>query len=346
MDRLARVKAFVREQPWAILPGTLAVIQDVIRFRAAGGRLSDEDIQARIGDRADRSGGRMQGSVAVLPLHGIIAHRARMVDDLSGPGGTSTESFAQGLRAALADPDVKSVLIDVDSPGGSAFGVQELADEIRASRGRKPIVAVANSMAASAAYWLATAADELVVTPSGLVGSLGVFSAHEDVSKQLEQEGVKVTLISAGEYKTEGNPFEPLTDEARAEAKRMVDTYYKAFVGGVAKGRGVAMGAVEADFGQGRSVLAKEAVKRGMADRVGTFDAELARMVAEKESPRGDVRLAGPQEPAMLLGRPILYSLQEGEPVHEIRFAHPGQTPEGQRDLERRERDMAIRERS
>ena len=131
MNKLARVVAFVREQPWAILPETLAVIQDVIRFRASGGRLADEDIQARIGDRSDRSGGRMQGAVAVLPLHGIIAHRARMVDDISGPGGTSTERFSQGLRSALEDPSVESILIDVDSPGGSAFGVQELAEEIR-----------------------------------------------------------------------------------------------------------------------------------------------------------------------------------------------------------------------
>lgn len=344
MDRLARVVAFVREQPWAILPEILAVIQDVVRFRVAGGRLSEEDIQARIGDRADRSGGRIQGSVAVLPLHGILAHRARMVESLSGPSGTSTEQFAQGLRSALEDPSVESVLIDVDSPGGSAFGVQELAEEIRASRGRKPIVAVANSMAASAAYWIAAQADELVVTPGGLVGSVGVFTAHEDVSAQLEQDGIKITLISAGEHKVEGNPFEPLSDEARSEAQRRVNAYYGMFVGGLAKGRGVSKAGVEADFGQGRTVMAKEAVARGMADRVGTFDAELARMVAGKAGPRPAKISAQTLEGSVPLAEMVAAAFEATDAKEAT--ASVTRTSEGQRELELRERETEIAERS
>ncbi len=135
---------------------------------------------------------------------------------MESSGGTSVQGVARQFRAAMADPDIGRVILDVDSPGGQVGGVEELAREIYQARGQKPVTAIANGLAASAAYWIATAADEFVVTPSGQVGSIGVFGMHQDVSAALEKDGVKVTMVSAGKYKTEGNPFEPLTDEARA----------------------------------------------------------------------------------------------------------------------------------
>jgi ClpP class serine protease len=131
----------------------------------------------------------------------------------------------------------------------------------------------------AAAYWIASAADELVVTPSGQVGSIGVFAAHEDISKAAEMQGVKVTLISAGQYKTEGNPFEPLSAEARAAMQKDVNTFGDMFVNAVARNRGVGAYSVKAGFGQGRMVMAQDAVKASMADRVATLDETLARLL-------------------------------------------------------------------
>jgi signal peptide peptidase SppA len=174
--------------------------------------------------------------------------------------------------AAVNDARIGAIVFDVNSPGGSVTGVDELSKMIYDARGSKPIVAVANHLMASAAYWIGTAADELVVTPSGEVGSIGVFAAHQDVSAAMEKEGVKTTLISAGKYKTEGNPFEPLTDEAHASIQARVDDYYSMFTKAVARNRGVNVADVRGGFGEGRVVGAQQAVSLGMADRVATLD--------------------------------------------------------------------------
>ena len=197
--------------------------------------------------------------------------------------------MARQFRAAMADPDIGRVILDVDSPGGQVGGVEELAREIYQARGQKPVTAIANGLAASAAYWIATAADEFVVTPSGQVGSIGVFGMHQDVSAALEKDGVKVTMVSAGKYKTEGNPFEPLTDEARAAMQGMIDEYYSLFVDAVARNRGVDAAAVRGGFGEGRVVTAQAAVRLGMAARVAPFDEVVSGMLAR---PRGGQKAA------------------------------------------------------
>jgi capsid assembly protease len=244
----------------------------------------DASIEAQTINIADPSSASRSraGAIAVLPLHGTISNRMGMMSEMSG--GTSTERFSQWLKAALADPQVKSIVMDIDSPGGTVAGVQELADEIYKGRDAKPIVAVANSMAASAAYYLGSQASELVVTPSGEVGSIGVFAAHEDVSKVLENAGVKVSFISAGKYKTEANPYEPLSGDARDAMQAKVNEYYSQFTSAVARGRNVPKAQVESGFGEGRMVMAKDAVKQGMADRVASFDQTLARMGARTKA--------------------------------------------------------------
>ena len=275
-DRYPHVMALVREQPWAILPQKLAVITDLLRFRAEGGRLTADEIGARLGAAAERPNPARAGAVAVIPVYGTIVQRADLFTEMSG--GTSTERVSALFAQAMSDPSVGSVVLRIDSPGGGVYGVAELADQILKARGRKQVVAVADSMAASAAYWIASAADEIVVTTGGEVGSIGVFAAHEDVSRHLEAEGVGVTLISAGKYKTEGSPFEPLSDEARAAMQSRVNDYYSLFVRAVAKGRGVSVDDVRGGFGEGRVVGAQQAVKLGMADRVDTYDATVARL--------------------------------------------------------------------
>src|SRR5262249_7658776 len=141
------------------------------------------------------------------------------------------------FREALAGPHVSAIVFAVDSPGGSADLIPEAADEIRRSRGAKPIVAVASTLMASAAYWLAASADEIVASPSAFVGSIGVFTTHINISKLNERIGVEPTYIFAGKYKVEGRPDAPLDDAARQHVQTLVDDMYGQFVAAVAKGR-------------------------------------------------------------------------------------------------------------
>jgi HK97 family phage prohead protease len=275
--RYRKVCSAVASTPWAILPEKLATIHAILEMRANGGQMTEREIRAAMMGAKDNAP-QTVNSVAILPVYGTIAQRMDLFMEFSG--GTSCQSLSAAFRAALADSSVKAIVLDVDSPGGTVSGVPELAAEIMAARGTKPVIAVANSMAASAAYFIAACADELVVTPSGEVGSIGVYSGHEDMSEMLEKAGVKITLVSAGDFKTEGNPYEPLSDAARADMQSHVDGYYKMFVAAVAAGRKTTIADVLENFGQGRMLMAKDAVKVGMADRIGTLDEVLASLGA------------------------------------------------------------------
>lgn len=282
--------------PWALEPSTLDLMAGVLVRWSAGDRLSDDQIRAAIGDAPQAAAQRREaaaamgtsaggGAVAVIPVYGVLTHRAHEAENTSRPL-TSTERLTQAVRAAAADPQIGAIVLDVDSPGGSAFGVQELADTVFAARESKPVVAVANSIAASGAYWLASQATELVITPSGSVGSIGVITAHVDASAAYEKLGMKKSFITAGKFKAEGNDTGPLDDDARAHLQGMVDGYYSAFVKAVARGRGAGLEAVRSEaFGQGRMRLAKDAVQAGMADRIDTLENTIARYAKGRRKP-------------------------------------------------------------
>lgn len=214
--------------------------------------------------------GRRNGVVAVISIHGMIEHRGSVLGDIFG--GTSIESIRASFRAAMASSDVVAIVLDVDSPGGSVAGVTELAQEIRATRGQKPIVAVANTLAASAAYWIGAQADEFYASPSAQVGSIGVLAVHEDHSEELAAAGVKVSIISAGEMKGKGTSAAPLDDESRVAMQRRVDAHYEQFIADVAAGRGVKASDVRAGYGRGDVLMASEALAEGMVDGVATLD--------------------------------------------------------------------------
>jgi signal peptide peptidase SppA len=194
-------------------------------------------------------------------------------------------------------------VLDIDSPGGSIYGVPELAQEIFAAREKKKVVAVANSLAASAAYWLAAAASEVVVTPSGDVGSVGVYAMHEDISRLLDQEGVTVTFISAGKFKTEGNPYEPLSEEGRSFMQERVDEAYAMFTRDLARFRDVPVAKVKSDFGEGRVVGAKAAKAAGMVDRIASLEDTLARLGVAHGTNR--IRMAAESEIPALAAREV-----------------------------------------
>lgn len=253
--------------PWAIQPERLRDMASLMPSRLASLSVGEAELQEKY-EQAQATRTKRQQEVAVIPLYGVIEQKPTLWGWLFG--GTSTEMFAADLRAAIADPAVKSILIDVDSPGGSVYGVEELAGELRAAKGKKTIEAIANSEAASAAYHIASQVP-LTVSPSGMVGSIGVVYLHQDWSQAYEKMGVKTTVITSGKYKWEGSEYAPLTEDAKAYLQKVSDAYYSKFVANVAKGRGVSEAAVRNGFGQGRMVMARDAKTEKMVDRIATF---------------------------------------------------------------------------
>jgi signal peptide peptidase SppA len=304
-SRYPHVVRAVRETPWAILEETYWTILQLVDVRASGGTLTHDEIQARIGaGPARRDYEVVNGNVAVIPIYGVITPKADLMSEMSG--GTSVERISQTFAAALADDGIRGIVLDIDSPGGSVDGIPELAAQIRGARGTKPILAQANYRAASAAYWLGAQADEFFAAPSADVGSVGVFAAHNDVSAALEQDGIKVTLISAGKYKVEGNPFEPLSDEAIAAIQESVDEMYGMFVADLAKGRGVGVDTVRSDFGQGRMLSAKKALDAGMVDGVDTIENTIRRAGRKAGQPASQAATSA--EPALQAGDTTSFS--------------------------------------
>jgi signal peptide peptidase SppA len=286
--KYAHILLAVAAEFWAIDEAKLDQIVAFLALQADGEKLSAEEVQARITKQSERDVARRDGSVAVLPLRGVIANRMNMMSDISG--GTSSEGFGRMFDAAVADGGVKAIILDVDSPGGVVSGTDELSSKIFAARGTKPIIAHVNPTAASAAYWIATSADEMVLNPSAEVGSIGVMGIHDDVSAALEKLGVKKTLIKAGKYKGEGAPFQPLSEEAIAHRQSQVDAYYDKFVRAVARNRNVSLASVKDGFGQGRMVMAEQAVAQGMADKIATLEETLARFGVAAEPARNQRR--------------------------------------------------------
>ena len=173
--KYAHVCRYVSETLWAIHPAKMAELLSTLAFRAAGHEFTPEEIAARIGD--PKPGGSLgkRGAVAVIPIRGVIAHRMDAMSASSG--GTSTEQIGAMLSQIAADDSIDTIVYDIDSPGGTVPGVQELASQMFALRGTKKQIAEVNSLAASAAYWLASQADEIVSLPSGMIGSIGVFTS-------------------------------------------------------------------------------------------------------------------------------------------------------------------------
>ena len=280
-----QINAFITGSIWPILPEKMDAMLAIIDSHAAGFRIDDATAEKLTAANNARSAARVQRNIAVLPVVGVLSQRMGLMSAMSG--GTSTERLGREFDALVADSSVDAIVLDVDSPGGNYYGTPELASKIMAARGSKPIVAVANSLAASAAYWIGSAADELVVTPSGDVGSIGVLAVHHDESGLNEQIGVKPTYITYGRHKAEASPDGPLSTEAHEEIQRQVDDAGRIFDKAVAAQRGTTAKIVHDTFGQGRTFAAKEAVAKGMADRIGTLEAEVDRLANAQRLRRG-----------------------------------------------------------
>ncbi len=225
---------------------------------------------------APRGPARSNAPIAVIPIHGTLVRRTVGLEAESGLA--SYTAIGDQLDAALADPGVAAILLDVDSPGGESGGVFDLADRIRAAAAVKPVWAVANDMAFSAAYALASAASRLFVSRTGGVGSIGVIAMHVDQSVKDSRDGIRYTAVFAGARKNDLNPHAPITDEAQAQLQAEVNRIYGLFIASVASYRGLSAEAVMAT--EAGLFFGQDAVTAGLADAVGTFEDALAQLTA------------------------------------------------------------------
>lgn len=275
--------------PLLIHPTKAEVILHVL-----DGRIPIDGALAPLGPEANRFTGSavtrggtamIEGGVAIIPVIGSLVNRGAWIGARSGM--TSYEGLAAQISDARKDPAVSAIMLDIDSPGGEATGMFALASLIREVAGEMPVVALVNDMAASAAYGIASAASEIVVSPTSIVGSIGVVLTHFDRSGEMAAKGVKPTLIYAGANKVDGHPFGPLSDAVRADLQTQVAKFYDQFVSLVALGRGDRLTEQDARATEARTFLGQEAIDRGLADRVASFDAVLASLQTATKGPAG-----------------------------------------------------------
>jgi len=266
--------------PWTITTEKFNAIDELVELRAGGYEFTRKELEARLGDatEADQPTSFMTNGIAVLPLVGVLAPRMNLMMEISG--GTSMNQFGEAFSALVNSSEVKAIVMDVASPGGTFSATAETADLVYAARSVKPVIAFVRQ-ANSGGYWIASAASEIVASPSADIGSIGVIFKHTETSKADEQAGRKTTVLTAGINKGDGNSAEPLSKSARANLQEFIDDAYVSFVSAVARNRRVSTSKVEADFGQGKSFLADKAVALGMADRIGTLDDVLAGLVSK-----------------------------------------------------------------
>lgn len=228
--------------------------------------------------------------LAVVPLWGVLSPSGDY-------GGTSLDAFARTMAMLDANPNVSKILLNVTSPGGTVTGTQEASDAVRAVRdnGNTEIVAIANGMMASAALWVGAAASELIVTPSGEIGSIGVISMYADQSGFLEKLGVKIDIVRTPDKKARFSGLEPMTEEMRSFVETRIGASYEKFKRAMATNRGIRIDQVESKFGGGEMMRADEAVAAGLADRVATLDQTIGRMMTRRAPASARAALARAQ---------------------------------------------------
>lgn len=285
--------------PWAIQPDKLLEIQAIYATHMRGEKIDVAAVEARLGRplQNEPKAYEIIDGVAVLPLEGVSARRANLFTQISG--GVSTELAQRDIRAAVADQAVHSILLAIDSPGGTVDGTQALAATITAARAVKPVVSLASGMMASAAYWYGSAAERRYISDATTqVGSIGVIAKHMDTSAADAQQGVKTTLVSAGKFKTVANHSGPITAEDLASMQDRVDYIYSIFISDVATHLGLSPEAVHERMGDGRVFIGQRAVAAGLVDGVATLD-DLVQQLNRDRSSAGAARSARVSVPAV-----------------------------------------------
>lgn len=229
----------------------------------------------------------VKDGILTIPVKGVLLHDFPWQ---IGSWATGYRYIEKALERGLEDASVRGIILHCHSPGGDVAGCFEVVDKIFAARGRKPIRAFAHEAAYSAAYAIASAASKIVVSRTGGVGSIGVVTAHFDVSKMLDDIGYKITFIHFGKHKVDGNPYEPLPDEVKARIQARIDGLGQVFVASVARNRRMEEQAVRDT--EALTYSADEALSIGLADSIGPLDDAVAEFSADLSNPEGDEQMA------------------------------------------------------
>jgi ClpP class serine protease len=261
--RPAHAFDLVAREPWAIVPEVLETIAAISRRENE----SIESVESRLGRPLQNARAvTMRDGVALVPVTGPVFRYANLFTQISG--ATSVDVLARDFTQALDDPAVKALVLVVDSPGGQANGISELAEMIRAGAGRKPVVAYVDGAAQSAAYWLASAAGEVVASRTAMLGSIGAVVAIDANKRQ-----GTVEIVSS---QSPNKRPDVTTEAGRAQIQTLIDSLAQVFVEDVGTFRKVESATVLSDFGQGASFIASEAMRRGMVDRISTLEDVIA----------------------------------------------------------------------
>ncbi len=270
--------------PWAIIPENLEELTAIYSTHLRGEKIDIKALEAKIGEPLanGEQGYEVRDGVAIIPMEGVIAKRMNLFMHISG--GVSTQLLERDFRQAMADPNVHSIILNGDTPGGSVDGIAEVAKVIYDARGEKPIVTLADGMLASAGVWIGSAADRIYMTgPTTAVGSIGVVAQHVDRSEFDKKIGIKVTEIYAGKYKRIASNHEPLTEDGREDIQAAVDYLYSIFVDVVALHRGTSTEDVLARMADGRLFTGQQAIDAGLVDGVSTLE-ELVVMLNDEDT--------------------------------------------------------------
>lgn len=249
-------------QPWLVKSETHFAIQEVLKSRLAGESMAIESLVEKDDNKSCWQMVGDQGQIAVIPVFGIIGKHMSMMETMCG--GYDVESLGESIEEALSYKEVKSILLHINSPGGTVTGVPEMAEVIARASTYKNIFAYTDGDMCSAAYWLGSQAHSVYASPSASVGSIGVYMAFLDETRAMENEGVKLELIKAGRLKGMGLPGNPLSEEARAHLQAQVDEIYNEFTGAVKSRRP----SVNDDTMQGQAFSGRQALARGLVDRL------------------------------------------------------------------------------
>ncbi len=311
--------------PWAILPATLQTILEIST------REHIPDFEAVAAKRARRLDGAdavtvREGGVAVIPVTGPIFRYADFFTEISG--GTTVSSLSRDFHEALSNPNVQSIILNIDSPGGEVAGINEFAQMVFDSRGKKPIVAYGDGLVASAAYWIASAAEEIVTDATAMVGSIGVVAA---VSNPNVRQAKEIEFVSSQSPKKRPDPN---TESGKAQLQNLVDGLAEVFVSTVARNRGASVETVLAEFGQGDVLVGQKAVDAGLADRLGSFEELVAEMASGQYPKRKRRKMAAEAEEDAMSDRfdklkaRVMAAISSEEPAPVVEEEKPEETEE------------------
>lgn len=256
--------------PWAIWPQVVPDLIAVVERTAETTPQTLEAYRAKTMDRAERA--KERDGVGLLYVQGPLFKKANLMVEFSG--ATSYQILRRDLQAAIDNPDIHSILLIVDSPGGEANGCDELATAIFEARARKPITAFVSGMAASGGYWIASAASRIVISDAAMLGSIGVVLGVPDKKAEETRTGRRTFEFVSSQ--SPGKRLDPESDDGRERIQTMVDDLAGVFVDAVARYRSVSADTVIKKFGSGGMLVGAAAVKAGMADEVGQLEATIA----------------------------------------------------------------------